>query len=104
MLGKGSFKEEFVTCGGVSLSAVDMRTMESRTVPGLFFAGEVVDVDGVTGGYNFQSAWWVLRAYDRFEEDHFCMYSDIYFSPRPFRGQGVTFFRYIFDCSWVKCL
>lgn len=57
VLGKGSFKEEFVTCGGVSLSAIDMRTMQSRTVLGLFFAGEVVDVDGVTGGYNFQSAW-----------------------------------------------
>lgn len=57
VVGKGSFKDEFVTCGGVSLSSLDMRTMESRTVPGLFFAGEVVDIDGVTGGYNFQSAW-----------------------------------------------
>lgn len=57
IVGKGSFKEEFVTCGGVALSALDMRTMESKTVPGLFFAGEVVDVDGVTGGFNFQSAW-----------------------------------------------
>lgn len=57
IVGKGSFKEEFVTCGGVALSALDMRTMESKTVPGLHFAGEVVDVDGVTGGFNFQSAW-----------------------------------------------
>eukprot|EP00903_Cladosiphon_okamuranus_P012630 g11816.t1 len=57
IVGKGSFKEEFVTCGGVALSALDMRTMESKSVPGLFFAGEVVDVDGVTGGFNFQSAW-----------------------------------------------
>lgn len=57
IVGKGSFKEEFVTCGGVALSALDMRTMESKTVPGLFFAGEVVDVDGITGGFNFQSAW-----------------------------------------------
>ncbi|CAN0471909.1 unnamed protein product, partial [Ascophyllum nodosum] len=57
VVGKGSFKEEFVTCGGVSLSELDMRTMESRGVPGLYFAGEVVDIDGVTGGYNFQSAW-----------------------------------------------
>lgn len=57
IVGKGSFKEEFVTCGGVALSALDMRTMESKTVPGLYFAGEVVDVDGVTGGFNFQSAW-----------------------------------------------
>lgn len=57
IIGKGSFKEEFVTCGGVALSSLDMRTMESKSVPGLFFAGEVVDVDGVTGGFNFQSAW-----------------------------------------------
>lgn len=57
IVGKGSFKEEFVTCGGVALSALDMRTMESRNVPGLFFAGEVVDIDGITGGFNFQSAW-----------------------------------------------
>lgn len=57
IVGKGSFKEEFVTCGGVALSALDMRTMESKSVQGLFFAGEVVDVDGVTGGFNFQSAW-----------------------------------------------
>lgn len=57
MVGKGSFKEEFVTCGGVALSGLDMRTMESRNVPGLFFAGEVVDIDGITGGFNFQSAW-----------------------------------------------
>lgn len=56
-MGKGSFKEEFVTCGGVALSALDMRTMESKSAPGLFFAGEVVDIDGVTGGFNFQSAW-----------------------------------------------
>ena len=57
IVGKGSFKEEFVTCGGVELSDLDMRTMESRLVPGLFFAGEVVNIDGVTGGFNFQSAW-----------------------------------------------
>jgi predicted Rossmann fold flavoprotein len=55
--GKGQFKEEFVTCGGVKLSEVDFRTMESRLVPGLFFAGEVLDVDAVTGGFNFQNAW-----------------------------------------------
>lgn len=55
--GKTTFKEEFVTCGGVDLSAVNMRTMESRVQPGLFFAGEVLDVDGVTGGFNFQAAW-----------------------------------------------
>lgn len=55
--GKGIFKEEFVTCGGVSLKEVDFKTMESRLVPGLFFAGEILDIDGVTGGFNFQSAW-----------------------------------------------
>ena len=51
------FNEEFVTCGGVRLSEVDFRTMESRLCPGLHFAGEVLDIDGVTGGFNFQSAW-----------------------------------------------
>jgi predicted Rossmann fold flavoprotein len=57
VVGKSLFKEEFVTCGGVRLSEVDFRTMESRICPGLHFAGEVLDVDGVTGGFNFQSAW-----------------------------------------------
>lgn len=55
--GKSPNKEEFVTCGGVRLSEVDFRTMESRLCPGLFFAGEVLDVDGITGGFNFQNAW-----------------------------------------------
>ncbi|WP_203457650.1 NAD(P)/FAD-dependent oxidoreductase [Gloeothece citriformis] len=55
--GKGVFKEEFVTCGGVRLKEVDFKTMESKVCPGLFFAGEVLDIDGVTGGFNFQSAW-----------------------------------------------
>jgi predicted Rossmann fold flavoprotein len=55
--GKTTFKEEFVTCGGVSLKEVDFRTMESKVVPGLFFAGEVLDIDGLTGGFNFQAAW-----------------------------------------------
>ncbi len=55
--GKTTFKEEFVTCGGVSLADVDFKTMESRAVPGLYFAGEVLDVDGITGGFNFQAAW-----------------------------------------------
>ncbi|MBL9188997.1 MAG: NAD(P)/FAD-dependent oxidoreductase [Opitutaceae bacterium] len=57
VVGKSTFKEEFVTCGGVRLSEVDFRTMESRLCPGLHFAGEVLDIDGVTGGFNFQSAW-----------------------------------------------
>lgn len=55
--GKGVFKEEFVTCGGVSLKEVDFKTMESKKCPGLYFAGEVLDIDGITGGFNFQSAW-----------------------------------------------
>ena len=55
--GKTTFKEEFVTCGGVTLSGINPQTMESRTVPGLYFAGEAMDVDGITGGYNFQHAW-----------------------------------------------
>ncbi|KAG6554994.1 hypothetical protein Mapa_003579 [Marchantia paleacea] len=55
--GKGEFKDEFVTAGGVPLAEVNLRTMESRICPGLFFAGEILDVDGVTGGFNFQNAW-----------------------------------------------
>ncbi|MBV7533177.1 NAD(P)/FAD-dependent oxidoreductase [Chitinophaga sp. sic0106] len=55
--GKTTFKEEFVTCGGVTLSEIDPATMQSRIAPGLYFAGEVMDVDGVTGGFNFQHAW-----------------------------------------------
>ncbi|MEM8828069.1 MAG: NAD(P)/FAD-dependent oxidoreductase [Cyanobacteria bacterium P01_G01_bin.19] len=55
--GKGVFKDEFVTCGGVSLKEVNFKTMESKKCPGLYFAGEVLDIDGVTGGFNFQSAW-----------------------------------------------
>ncbi|MBO6584546.1 MAG: NAD(P)/FAD-dependent oxidoreductase [Gracilimonas sp.] len=55
--GKTTFKEEFVTCGGISLTDVDMKTMESRKSPDLYFAGEVLDIDGVTGGFNFQAAW-----------------------------------------------
>jgi predicted Rossmann fold flavoprotein len=55
--GKGVFKEEFVTCGGVSLKEVNFKTMESKKCPGLYFAGEILDIDGVTGGFNFQSAW-----------------------------------------------
>jgi len=55
--GKTTFKEEFVTCGGIKLSEIDAASMESRIVPGLFFAGEAIDVDGVTGGFNFQHAW-----------------------------------------------
>ncbi len=55
--GKTTFKEEFVTAGGIALDGVDFKTMESRHQPGLFFAGEVLDVDGVTGGFNFQAAW-----------------------------------------------
>jgi len=55
--GKTTFKEEFVTCGGVRLNDVNSETMESRKCPGLYFAGEVLDIDGLTGGFNFQAAW-----------------------------------------------
>lgn len=57
VVGKGEFKDEFVTCGGVALREVDFRSMESKVNPGIFFAGEILDIDGITGGYNFQSAW-----------------------------------------------
>lgn len=55
--GKTTHKEEFVTCGGITLKEVDFKTMQSRICPGLFFAGEVLDIDAVTGGFNFQNAW-----------------------------------------------
>ena len=55
--GKSLNKDEFVTCGGVRLSEVNFKTMESRICPGLYFAGELLDIDGITGGFNFQSAW-----------------------------------------------
>jgi predicted Rossmann fold flavoprotein len=55
--GKGVFKEEFVTCGGIRLQDVNFQTMESKICSGLFFAGEILDIDGVTGGFNFQNAW-----------------------------------------------
>lgn len=55
--GKTTFKEEFVTAGGIDLKEVDFKTMQSRIVPRLFFAGEVLDIDGITGGFNFQAAW-----------------------------------------------
>lgn len=55
--GRARFKEEFVTCGGVDLSGINQNTLESKTCPGLFFAGEVLDVDAITGGFNLQAAW-----------------------------------------------
>ena len=55
--GKTTFKEEFVTCGGVSLNSVNFKTMQSKIVKNLYFAGELLDIDGITGGYNFQAAW-----------------------------------------------
>ena len=55
--GRATFKDEFVTCGGIALSAVNPSTLESRHVPHLYFAGEVLDIDGITGGFNFQAAW-----------------------------------------------
>jgi hypothetical protein len=55
--GKTTFKEEFVTCGGIDLNSISMDTMESKTIPGMYFAGEVLNIDGITGGFNFQAAW-----------------------------------------------
>jgi len=55
--GKTTFKEEFVTCGGVSLENIDFKTMQSKVCKNLYFSGEVLDIDGITGGYNFQAAW-----------------------------------------------
>lgn len=55
--GKGVFKEEFVTCGGIPLKEVNFKTLESQCCPGLHFAGEILDIDGITGGFNFQNAW-----------------------------------------------
>lgn len=55
--GKTTFKEEFVTAGGIALDEIDPQTMMCKKYPGLFFAGEILDIDGVTGGYNFQNAW-----------------------------------------------
>ncbi|MEO8772402.1 MAG: NAD(P)/FAD-dependent oxidoreductase [Ferruginibacter sp.] len=55
--GKTTFKEEFVTAGGIKLEEIDVNTMQSKILPGLFFAGEIINVDGVTGGFNFQNAW-----------------------------------------------
>ena len=55
--GKTTYKEEFVTCGGVALDEVDFKSMQSKKIPHLYFAGEVLDIDGVTGGFNFQNAW-----------------------------------------------
>lgn len=55
--GKTTFKEEFVTCGGISLNEINPNTMESKLLPNLYFTGEVLDIDGVTGGFNFQNAW-----------------------------------------------
>jgi hypothetical protein len=57
VLGKSINKDEFVTCGGVLLKDVNLKTMESKATPALYFAGEVLDIDGVTGGFNFQAAW-----------------------------------------------
>jgi predicted Rossmann fold flavoprotein len=54
---KTTFKEEFVICGGIALSNINPQTMESKVTKGLYFAGEILDIDGVTGGFNFQAAW-----------------------------------------------
>ncbi|MPT33976.1 MAG: aminoacetone oxidase family FAD-binding enzyme, partial [Flavobacterium sp.] len=55
--GKSTFKEEFVTAGGIDLKEINFKTMESKIVPDLYFAGEILDIDAITGGFNFQNAW-----------------------------------------------
>jgi predicted flavoprotein YhiN len=63
IFGKSTFKEEFVTAGGIHLAEVNFKTFESKIHPGLFFAGEVLDIDAITGGFNFQAAWtggWIV--------------------------------------------
>jgi len=57
VVGKTTFKEEFVTCGGIKLINLDLKTMQSKSCPNLYFAGEVLDIDAITGGFNFQAAW-----------------------------------------------
>jgi predicted Rossmann fold flavoprotein len=66
VVGKSAFKEEFVTCGGVELSELNLETMECKRFPGLFMAGEVIDIDALTGGFNFQACWsegWLISEY-----------------------------------------
>ena len=55
--GKSTFRDEFVTCGGVSLESINMSTLESKVCKNLYFAGEVLDIDAITGGFNLQAAW-----------------------------------------------
>jgi predicted flavoprotein YhiN len=55
--GKSPFKDEFVTCGGIQLNEVNFKTMESKQCPGLYLVGEILNIDGITGGFNFQNAW-----------------------------------------------
>jgi predicted Rossmann fold flavoprotein len=55
--GKSTFKEEFVTAGGIDLKEINFKTMESKILPNLYFAGEIVNIDAITGGFNFQNAW-----------------------------------------------
>ena len=64
-LGKTTYKEEFVTAGGIDLKEINLNTMESKKIQGLFFTGELLNIDGVTGGFNFQNAWstgWIAGA------------------------------------------
>lgn len=66
ILGKNRFKDEFVECGGVDLKEIDFKTLQSRIRPGLYFAGELLDIDGITGGFNFQNAWstaWIAASH-----------------------------------------
>jgi hypothetical protein len=74
IVSRAPFKDEFVTCGGVALTAIHPSTLESRRRPHLFFAGEVLDIDGITGGFNFQAAWTtaytVAQAIANYDKNH----------------------------------
>ena len=63
--GRCHYKDEFVTCGGIPLDSVDSHTLESKQTPHLYYAGEVLDIDGITGGFNFQAAWTTADAVAR---------------------------------------
>jgi predicted flavoprotein YhiN len=69
--GKSTFKEEFVTAGGINLKNINFKTMESKLIPNLYFAGEILNIDAVTGGFNFQNAWTTAYIFaDNFKKNY----------------------------------
>ena len=72
VLGKSRFKEEFVECGGINLKEINFKTMESKVCSGIYFSGEIMDIDGITGGFNFQNAWtsgWIAGSHMPLKKD-----------------------------------